>query len=118
MKTGMHIDWERVGRMLQAGAGGPSIARTLGISEDTLYRRCKKDLKIGFTEFRIQKKEEGNDALLTKGYSMAMNGDRTMLIFYLKNRCGFADRQVIDHNLPDEVTNAWTSLIKALVIPE
>ncbi|HNX38815.1 MAG TPA: helix-turn-helix domain-containing protein [Candidatus Cloacimonadota bacterium] len=112
------IDWDRVGKMLMAGNGAPSIARALGISDQTLYRRCQKDLKIAFVDFRAQKLQEGNDALLTKGYTMAVKGDRTMLIFYLKNRCGFADRQVIDHSLPEDVTKAWNSLLSRLVIPE
>lgn len=93
------IDWELVDKMTMAGNGGTTISRALGIDEETLYRACKREHKMGFSEYRQQKIAIGSDRLLSKGYQMAVTGDRTMLIFYLKNRCGFTDRVTTESNI-------------------
>ena len=101
------IDWEQIKRLTTAGAGAPAIAEIMKISSETIYRRCKSDLKMDFVDFRAKNKEIGNDALLTKGYSLAINGDKTMLIFYLKNRCGFADHTIIDATVSEATEEAF-----------
>ena len=88
-----------------AGSLSTHICRTLGISIATLMRACLRDHKVNFDTYRQQKKAEGANALERKAYQMAIQGDRTMLIFLLKNLCGYADRTINDTNvhLPDEV---------------
>lgn len=91
--------------MLMAGSLSTHICRTLGISIATLMRACIRDHNVNFDTYRQQKKAEGANALERKAYQMAIQGDRTMLIFLLKNLCGYADRTISDTNvhLPDEV---------------
>lgn len=77
----MKIDWQAVGEMLQAHCDGAGIAETMGIHSDTLYRRCKEDLGVSFSEFAAAKKAEGKNLLRMKQFETAMGGDRSMLIF-------------------------------------
>ena len=82
------IDWDDVGKLLMAGAKGTSIAARLGIHPETLYDACVRDNKIGFSEYSQQKKQEGDDAILTQQFRAAMNGNVPMLIFLGKARLG------------------------------
>jgi hypothetical protein len=75
------IDWDQVGEMLQAHCDGAGIAETMGMHPDTLYRRCKEDLGVPFSELAANKKAEGKNLLRMKQFETAMSGDRSMLIF-------------------------------------
>jgi len=102
-----------VDQLLMAGSTSTYICRKLGISVATLTRACQREHKVDFDRYRQEKRAEGDNALERRGYQMAMQGDRTMLIFYLKNRCGYADRTINDTNihLPEEVEKRATSLL-------
>ena len=50
------IDWNFVGKALEADCSAESIAASIGISVDTFYVRCKSDNKIDFSAFSQQKK--------------------------------------------------------------
>jgi hypothetical protein len=86
------IDWDEVGTMLEAGATAESIAASIGVSTDTLYNRCKSDLNSDFSAFSQQKKAKGLESLRAKQYAVAMEGDKTMLIWLGKQRLGQSDK--------------------------
>lgn len=86
------IDWKLVDKMLMASCEGTEVAAALGIHPDTLYLRCEKDKKMGFSEYLRQKKAKGDNYLKTKQYQVAMNGDKSMLIWLGKNRLGQSDK--------------------------
>lgn len=113
-KPNLPIDWDLVDRNLMAGVGAPTIAAKLHISDQTLYRRCKTDRKMDFVELRTQKLAEGSDALISKGFTMALSGDRTMLIFYLKNRAGFADRTIVDATVTPATEEAFVEAMNRI----
>lgn len=75
------IDWDRVAKYLQAQCSGSGIAGILGIHENTLYSRCKLDNGVEFMAFSEQKKGEGKELLRKKQYDVAMEGDKTMLVW-------------------------------------
>jgi hypothetical protein len=75
------IDWSRVDKYLQAHCDGVGIAGLLGIAPDTLYRSCKDIHNIGFDAYSAIKKAEGKELLRTKQFQVAMEGDRTMLVW-------------------------------------
>jgi len=110
------IDWEAVDDMLMKDIGATTIVRRLGIkAEDTLYRACKRDHKMDFSEYRQKKLAEGADELKETAYDMAIRDkDKTLLIFMLKNRAGYADRTITDntHHLPEETAKAVESLVE------
>ena len=89
------IDWNKVDRSLIAGANGVQVASMLGISFDTLSRRCNEEKNADFAEYLRQKRQEGNEKLLSAQYNLAMKGDRGMLIWLGKNRLDQSDKKDI-----------------------
>ncbi len=84
------IDWNKVDKYLQAQCNGTGIAGLLGIAPVTLYRACERKYKVNFEAYSAQKKGEGQELLRGKQYSVAMEGDKTMLVWlgkqYLNQR--------------------------------
>lgn len=70
-----NIDWNIVAKYLRAQCDSTGIASLLGISPDTLYRRCKIDNKMDYTAFSAQKKSEGKEMLRMVQFTTAF-GDR------------------------------------------
>lgn len=92
-----NIDWGKVDKYLQAQCDGVGIAGLLGIDVETLYRRCKEDNKIGFSEYSAQKKAEGVELLKAKQFQTAMEGDKTMLVWLGKQYAGQRDKIDNEH---------------------
>jgi hypothetical protein len=92
------IDWVKVNKYLQAQCDGTGIAGLLGISADTLYRACQEDHKMGFAEYSAQKKGEGKELLRAKQFSIAMEGDKTMLVWLGKQYLNQKDRNELTGN--------------------
>lgn len=61
-------------------------------SPRTIERFIKKEFGLTFVEFRKQKMVHTRHALIRKAMEKALNGDNTMLIFCLKNMCGWRDK--------------------------
>jgi hypothetical protein len=91
------IDWNLVDHLLEAGCTGTEVASRIGIHPETLYRHCKKELKIDFAVYLQQKREKGDTLLREKQMSCAMKGDKTMLVWLGKQRLG--QREKMDHNV-------------------
>ena len=87
------IDWEQVDKWLEAGAKGTEVAAALGISFDTLSRRCLENNSADFAEYLRVKRECGNTKLRLKQQELAMEGDRGMLIWLGKNRLDQSDKK-------------------------
>ncbi len=90
------IDWEKVNRYLQAQCDGASIASLMGIHPDTLYNAAERKFKMTFSAYSAQKKSEGKELLRAKQFSVAMEGDKTMLVWLGKQYLGQSDKQEID----------------------
>jgi len=91
------IDWNKVDKYLQAQCDGVGIAGLLGIDVQTLYRRCNEDNKVGFAEYSAIKKAEGVELLKAKQYQVAMEGDKTMLVWLGKQYAGQRDKIDNEH---------------------
>lgn len=115
-KSVINIDWNLVGVMLEADCSGVQIAGKLGIHENTLYIRCKKDLKMDFVAFRTQKQASGEALLKTKQFKIAMEGDKAMLIWLGKQRLGQKDRH--DHTSNDKELKVLTTTEREARIKE
>ncbi len=92
-----NIDWNKVDKYLQAQCDGVGIAGLLGIDVQTLYRRCNEDNKVGFAEYSAIKKAEGVELLKAKQYQVAMEGDKTMLVWLGKQYAGQRDKIDNEH---------------------
>ena len=64
-------------------------------SDRTIERFIREEYGVSFVEFRQQKMVHTRHALIRKAIEKAMGGDNTMLIFCLKNLCGWADKQEV-----------------------
>ena len=93
------IDWDKVGKLLQAHCSAVGIASMLGISTDTLYLRCKQDLNVDYTAFSADKRAEGIELLRAKQYQTAMDGNVTMQIWLGKQYLGQKDKQEVDQTV-------------------
>lgn len=94
----INIDWNKVDRMLEAGCDGTEVAATLGINEETLYRACERENKVGFVDYKATKRASGDRLLRVKQFEIAMTGDKAMLIWLGKQRLGQAEKQ--EHSGP------------------
>lgn len=111
------IEWDKVDQYLIAGSNGVEIAKTLGCHEDTLYRRCQAEKGIGFSAYSRTKKAQGDQMLRSKQFTLAMQGDRGMLIWLGKNRLGQSENPVIADHFDGELAQLLDKL-KTLRIEE
>ena len=97
------IDWARVDELLVAQCDGAGIASILGIHPDTLYKRCEDDFKMTFTAYSQQKRGEGKELLRAKQYELALNGDKTMLVWLGKQYLNQREKVDSDVSLTEKV---------------
>jgi hypothetical protein len=96
-KTKVKIDWKQVENLLMAGCSGVEIAASLGIHENTLYKRCKDDLKIEFVAFSQQNKAKGDSLLKAKQFESAIKDKNIPMQIWLgKNRLNQTDKNQTD----------------------
>ena len=100
------IDWKAVDRLLQAGCAGTQIAARLGIHANTLYERCRKEHDCDFSDYSQQKREHGETLLLEQQFTIAMQGDKTMLIWLGKQRLGQKERNANENETTVKVMQA------------
>lgn len=62
------------------------------VDPTTVARTIKENFGKTFTEFRQQNMVHTRHALIRKAIEKALAGDNTMLIFTLKNMCGWSDK--------------------------
>lgn len=65
------------------------------VSEDTIERYIKRTYKITYAEFGDQNMVHTRFDLVRTAIRQAKSGNTAMLIFCLKNMCGWADKQEI-----------------------
>lgn len=93
------IDWDQVGKYLEAHCSGTEIAGILGIHENTLYTRCLEDQKVEFGAFKLLKRSSGDGLLKIQQFKKAMNGDKTMLVWLGKQRLGQKDKHELEGDI-------------------
>lgn len=97
------INWDEVDRLLIAQCKGTEIAAHFGMHPDTLYDRCKRDHKVGFSDYSQQKQARGRALLRLQQFHQAMRGDRGMLIWLGKNYLNQRDKQDVEHNAESKI---------------
>ena len=89
--------WRQLNKLLELKATRKICADILGVSQDTLKRRVEERYKKSFSEYKDQQLSTTKVKLQQKAIIMALGGDRIMLIFCLKNICGWSDKAEIKH---------------------
>lgn len=88
----IQIDMDELGVFCRMKPTLRECAEFFKCSEDTIERRIKEAFGVTFAEFRDQNMTHTRFSLIRKAIRKAEDGDNTMLIFCLKNLCGWRDR--------------------------
>lgn len=80
------INWKEIDELLMAGCSATEIADGLGLNYRTLYERCERDNGIKFADYTHNLRTKGVNSLRKKQYDVAMEGDKTMLVWLGKTR--------------------------------
>ena len=88
------IDIEELSALCRLKPTLKDCAAFFKCSEDTIERRIKEATGQTFAEFREQNMVFTRYDLVRRAIQKASSGDNTMLIFCLKNLCGWADKPV------------------------
>lgn len=102
MTVKTEIDWKILDALLQFKVTLRHCADYMGVSIDAIQRRVKEEKGISFSEYHELKLQRTATKLQQKAIEMALSGDRTMLIFCLKNLAGWADKVETTHDVNDE----------------
>lgn len=106
------VDWDIVNEYLQNGCSGKEVAATLGISDETLFKRCSEDLGMPFSALKQQKQAKGNSLLKNVQMKKALEGNIPMLIWLGKQRLGQRDQPVEDQKFDGKLAHLLEKLMK------
>ena len=82
----IQIDWKKTDQLLEAGCSGVQVAAYFGCHEDTIYHRCQEEHGISFSAYSAMKRARGDSLLLGTQFKIAVEGDKTMLVWLGKQR--------------------------------
>ena len=100
----LEFDWSKLDAVLQYGASLKDCANIMDCCADTVEKRIKKERGMRFSEYRDKRMTGVKFTLIQKAIEAAKNGNTTMLIFCLKNLCGWADKQEQDNDTQISIT--------------
>ena len=88
-----------------AGCLGTEVAASIGISEDTLYRRVVKELKYeSFTAYAVNFRQKGDSLLKAKQFESAIRDKNIPMQIWLgKQRLGQKDKTDLEVNSVSKV---------------
>lgn len=84
------IDLNKVSELAAKGLTNLQIAQSLGISQSTFYRWSESFPE--FSDACAQGRAKGEIAVANCLYELALSGNITAIIFYLKCRCGWSEK--------------------------
>jgi predicted DNA-binding protein (UPF0251 family) len=90
-KPKIEIDLQEVEQLAAQGLTQEQIASSLGISQDTLYTRKRESIE--FSEAIKKGKAQGIRYVSNLLFEQAKEGNMTAIIFYLKTRAGWSERE-------------------------
>ncbi len=90
------IDIEQLKSFMRLKPTKADTAAFFDVSETILDERIKENFGVNFRTFRDQRMVHTRFSLVRKAIQMAEKGDRTMLIFCLKNLCNWSDQGTLE----------------------
>lgn len=97
MPKAVEIDKQKLKALMRLKPTLADAAAFFECSERTIERFIKDEFELTFVDFREQNMVHTRLSIVRKAIEKAEKGDNVMLIFCLKNLCGWKDRQ------PEEV---------------
>jgi len=91
------VNWDKLEAYCQYDISLRTAASMLDMSYDTLRRRILEKYNISWGDYKKQFLDQMAFRLKNKALTMALSGDRTMLIFSLKNMAGWSDKTETTH---------------------
>lgn len=85
------FDWTKLDAVLQYKPSLEDCAEIMNCHHDTIEKKIRAKFDCSFSAYRDKKMSTVRLSLVQKAIHMAKSGDRTMLIFCLKNLCGWND---------------------------
>ena len=113
-KTGRpkkEIDLEALRKLCELQCSAAEISGFFGITVETLNRIIKDTYEISFLEYFEQNRSGGKIALRRKQFSVAMDGNPSMLIWLGKNWLKQVDKQEVTHT-------GDTGVVKVRIVDE
>jgi len=95
------VDLEQLAALCRLKPTLVDCAAFFKVNPSTIEKQIKRHTKLTFSEFREQNMVVTRNALIRKALDMAKNGHPAMLIFCLKNLCGWTDKHEVQSN-PDK----------------
>jgi hypothetical protein len=86
------IDFKVLDALVQFKVTKGFVADYLKVSEDTVEKRIKENTGMTFTEYSKLKQQNVAYKLQQKCIEQALKGDRTLMIFALKNMANWSDK--------------------------
>ena len=86
------IDWKLVDKLLGIQCAMKEISGVIGVSHDTILRRCQDEHGIDFASYSEEKSQSGRMSLRRKQFDVALGGNVTMLIWLGKQYLGQKDK--------------------------
>lgn len=91
MASKKDFNWQVLDAILELNAKQRFCAEKLNVSEDTIERRIREEYNMTFAEYRDKRRDNVRIKLVETALDKALTGNITMLIFCLKNYCGWSD---------------------------
>ena len=92
-RPAIQIPWDKLDMALSLGAGLELAADFIDVNPSTIERYVRSEKNCSFKEYREKRLSGVRLKLIQKAQLMAIEKDNvTMLIFCLKNLCGWTDR--------------------------
>jgi hypothetical protein len=76
-----------------------AIARVLNYNAVTLSRAIERDFKMLASDYLHERREEGTGLMREAIYKAGIEGNIIAQIFWLKNRDGWADKALVQHEM-------------------
>lgn len=90
------VDWVLVDKLLAIQCTKLEICGVIGVSDDTLSRRCHDEKGASFAEYSVQKKTPGRMNLRRKQFEVALSGNVSMLIWLGKQILDQKDKSEVE----------------------
>jgi hypothetical protein len=90
------FSWDKLDGLLVYKSSLGTCADLLDVHENTIRMHISQRFGLTFTEYAEKKLSRTKVKLVQKAIEMAMSGNTSMMIFSLKNICGWADKNDVD----------------------